>query len=520
MKKAISIFCAAAMLIMSVNAAVTEESVSGYETVKSMSDEFDKGSISEWSWVNDALKSYNLKDGEIEINSYVPGANSSENILVTNAGVAGDFISIIKFKPNALTADSQEAGIYIWNNWNEKQNFAAVGKGNGYMIINHDGNSESWPQAVTDADGSIWFKVERKGDYATFSYSGNGKDYTKKFTKQITWNTVKIGIYACYTERGAGLYPTSADDERNFTASFDYVKTYTPIQTQIDGFGYDAERSDEFDGDASKWNPVNANLCNYSVGSGSMNINAYVPGANSSENMFYGKTAVNEDFIYVCKIKPNIGSANSQQAGIMIWQDWNSKQQFFCESKGSNYIIVHNTENDSGYPQIVPSGDGYVYFKVKRIGNDYTFSYSSDGVNYTDKYTRTLNYENVKVGFFACFADMGNYPSGETDENNFIANVEYARVFTKSAAKNVISITTENDEGVAAAKLNIQAAQNVDGLLIAAAYKDGKLEAIEKTDVSIKAGEADEFICELYGVPGCTVKAFFVNDLETFMPIK
>ena len=78
MKKAISIFCAAAMLIMSVNAAVTEESVSGYETVKSMSDEFDKGSISEWSWVNDALKSYNLKDGEIEINSYVPGENSSE----------------------------------------------------------------------------------------------------------------------------------------------------------------------------------------------------------------------------------------------------------------------------------------------------------------------------------------------------------------------------------------------------------------------------------------------------------
>ena len=520
MKKAISILCIAAMLVMGVNAEVTVENINGYETVKSMSDEFDGGSLNEWSWVNDSLKNYNLKDGEIEINSYVPGANSSENILVTNDGVAGDFISVIKFKPNALTADNQEAGIYIWNNWNEKQNFAAVGKGNGYMIINHEGNSESWPQAITDAEGNIWFKVERKGDNVTFSYSGNGKDYTKKFTKTVTWNTVKIGIYAFYTERAEGLYPTSADDERNFTASFDYIKTYTPIQTQIEGFGYDKELSDEFDGDDSKWNLVNADLCNYDVSDGSMNIHAYVPGANSSENMFYGKTAVNEDFIYICKMKPNIGSADSQQAGIMIWQDWGNKQQFFGESKGNNYIIMHNTENDSGYPQIVPGGGGYVYLKVKRIGNSYTFSYSSDGVNYTDKYTRTLNYENVKVGFFACFANLGNYPSGETDEKNFVANVEYARVFTKSAAKNVISITTENDEGVAAATLTIQAAQNIDGLLIAAAYKGDKLEAIEKTDVSIKAGEADEFICELYGVPGCTVKAFFVNDLETFMPIK
>ncbi len=195
----------------------------GYDYAENLSDEFN-GENDKYVWVNEQLHNADISDGHLNIHSYVPGANSSENIMYTKEGITEDFVYEVKFKPNTVE-DNQEVGIYLYDNWSNKQNFAVVGKGNNYIIVNHDGNTTGWPQIIPNAKGYVFLKAEKSDGEYIFSYSSDGMNYTEKFRKKFGFESVHFGMYAQYTQKGSA-YPTTEEDSKNFTASFDWARVY------------------------------------------------------------------------------------------------------------------------------------------------------------------------------------------------------------------------------------------------------------------------------------------------------
>lgn len=205
------------------NPSETVPELDGYDYVENLGDEFNCGN-DKYVWANAELHNADISNGHLNIHSYVPGANSSENIMYTNAGITEDFVYEVKFQPNTVE-DNQEAGIYLYDNWYNKQNFAVVGKGNNYIIVNHDGNTTGWPQIIPNAKGYVFLKAEKNGREYIFSYSSDGVNYTEKFRKEFDFESVHFGMYAQYTQKGSA-YPTTEEDSKNFTVNFDWARVY------------------------------------------------------------------------------------------------------------------------------------------------------------------------------------------------------------------------------------------------------------------------------------------------------
>lgn len=209
------------------------------EEESTLGDEFSGNELTGWTFVNDSQKNYSVEDDHLNISSFVPGANSSENMVYMNDPLEGDFTAVIKFKPNASTYDGQVAGVFLYQDWNNKFSFFVSGKGNDYMIVNYDGHAPDAPynRIIPNSDGYVYFKITRTGDEYKFSYGVDGVNFTDEITKTFDFSDVHIGLTA-KTELYGADYPQSPDDVKNFTANFDYVRIYQgsdEIKVYLDG---------------------------------------------------------------------------------------------------------------------------------------------------------------------------------------------------------------------------------------------------------------------------------------------
>lgn len=477
--------------------------------IEDAGDDFEGSELSGWSFVNDTLKNYTLENGFLKLNTDVSGENSSENMLYLNDTMPEKSEYVIRLKPSG-SAEGQLAGVFVWQDWNNKRIFSATGKGSDYIVAVCEGLNNTYPQLITDSDGFVYFKVSRNASEYTFSYSSDGEIFTVLGSQTLDFQTPKIGLVAQHR-----------DDENDFTAEFDYVKVYEDV---IEPTIYD-----EFDGESlSGWKFVNEEHNNYNVSGGSLNINSYVEGADSSENMAYLANPIEGDFEAVIKFKPNAIKANNQSAGIFVWCDWNRKYIFQVVGKGDNYMIVDHTSNTDGWPQIIPDANGSVYFKVVRSGDTYTFSYSSDGVVYTDKVVTQLDFDKVHLGLFAQYGVYGDeYPTSPDDENNFEANFEYIRIYQDTEPtrfyigdQEVKSLVPGENE--IRAEIPYYDMVGRDLCAFAAFYNDGKLVSVTSKEISEISQDG---VCEIklqVDVPdegNCVLKTFLL-DSQNFAPVK
>ncbi|MGI6264271.1 MAG: glycoside hydrolase family 3 C-terminal domain-containing protein [Acutalibacteraceae bacterium] len=103
-----------------------------------------------------------------------------------------------------------------------------------------------------------------------------------------------------------------------------------------------------------------------------------------------------------------------QQIGFLVFQDEDNYIKFSLES-GGFVKVVQETGGSSGEKQ--PSGlksSGLVhYYRIMKYGNDYSFYFSEDGVNYTLAGRTTVSFSSVGIGMSA--VDSFNPVNGHID---------------------------------------------------------------------------------------------------------
>lgn len=229
----------------------------GYQA--QLSNEFEDAALTGWHWLRG--NNAQVSDGHLNIHSYVEGANGWENVLLSNQVVTGDFACIVRVKPNAWGVNQRSVGIrlcrpnaagtmgdpaghYAYFVVGNKVQNPSNGEWVQRLVIDHDGTKGAYPDATMGPDGYLYLKVERKGDLFYLSYSADGETYTpelvngKDYVEPGLGDTIQLGLFAQMTEGyWDGTYPTGPEDERNFTANFDYVRLYQP-QVKIGTAGF------------------------------------------------------------------------------------------------------------------------------------------------------------------------------------------------------------------------------------------------------------------------------------------
>ena len=168
------------------------------------------------------------------------------------------------------------------------------------------------------------------------------------------------------------------------------------------------------DGDYNQdiWQILNPNAEGYSVKAGegivmpTQRYDIYSTGADW-KNCFV--TPTEGDWKAVAKaVYPQVPTADYQQAMMLVWQDEDNYIRINCQQ--SSLRIEPGKETDGSFsstgfqsPSAQAAADGTVtlYWMIEKAGNNYTLSYSQDGLSYTALGTTTADYAAPKIGLFA-----------------------------------------------------------------------------------------------------------------------
>jgi len=198
------------------------------------------------------------------------------------------------------------------------------------------------------------------------------------------------------------------------------VSTDIASQTYIIAFNH-GPMSDYFaDGDISDvWTVLRENKAAYEINKGeglvlpTQRYDIYSTGA-AWENVFVAPAVGN--WQVVAKIHyPQLPNANYQQAMLLVWEDEDNYIRMNCQQ--SSLKLEPGVETGGSFSASLSSAnaqanaDGTVtlYFMIGRQGNNYSVSYSQDGLNYTTLGTATnINYKDPKIGLFASMNNSGN----------------------------------------------------------------------------------------------------------------
>ena len=109
---------------------------------------------------------------------------------------------------------------------------------------------------------------------------------------------------------------------------------------------------------------------------------------------------------------PVMQSANYQQSALVVWGGPGNFVKLDCENTGANRRVQFGTMTNGSFASTtVPSSGGLaaaadgsltIYYRIRKVGNSYTGSYSLDGVSYTSVGSaRTLAIQDPQIGLFA-----------------------------------------------------------------------------------------------------------------------
>jgi len=190
--------------------------------------------------------------------------------------------------------------------------------------------------------------------------------------------------------------------------------------------------SDDFTGttlNSSLWtftNPLND--ASYSVSSGQVRI--ALPGANAHDIWSSGNNAArimqtvsNQDFEVTAKMDSPV-TAGDQMQGILVEQSATVFLRFDLRRDGTGpRIFAASISGPSGtfrIDQSLPGVGAPFWLKVKRTGNTWTESYSTNGVSFTTAGTFSFTLTVARIGLFA-----GNYNSVVNNVPAFTAAFDY-----------------------------------------------------------------------------------------------
>lgn len=108
---------------------------------------------------------------------------------------------------------------------------------------------------------------------------------------------------------------------------------------------------------------------------------------------------------------PAVPSANYQQQALLVWQDEDNYIKMDCENNGTSGTSIKfqlSKEANAAWASVtsatynVTAGAPLnLYYRIKKIGNTYTSSYSVDGTNYINLGSTTAELKNTQIGLFA-----------------------------------------------------------------------------------------------------------------------
>lgn len=179
----------------------------------------------------------------------------------------------------------------------------------------------------------------------------------------------------------------------------------------------------------SIWTIVNPkNDATISVGNGTLSIS--VPSAVNHDVWFTNdaprvmQNINNTDFEIEVKFDTKV-SMRYQMQGFIIEQDTTNYLRFDFLSNTTNIVNVYAANIINGVPQqllYTPIGNPSVpiYMRIKRVGNQWTQTYSTDKITWNTGATFTLILNVTKIGIYA-----GNFGDMEIDAPQFTGIIDY-----------------------------------------------------------------------------------------------
>ena len=134
---------------------------------------------------------------------------------------------------------------------------------------------------------------------------------------------------------------------------------------------------------------------------------------------FYYKI-ISGDFVISAHTKIN-PKAQYDQCGLMVRIDEKNWIKASCEYENDQTSNLGSVVTNNGYSdwakQEIPSSQNEVWYKLQRMGSDFSIKISLDGKIYTEiRLAHLINCENqLKVGIYACSPKQAGYTC-TTDE--------------------------------------------------------------------------------------------------------
>ncbi len=100
---------------------------------------------------------------------------------------------------------------------------------------------------------------------------------------------------------------------------------------------------------------------------------------------------------------PHTPTADYQQAMLLVWQDEDNYIRANCQQ--SSLRLEPGIERNGTFSSVAggsavanPDGTVVLYHKIKKEGNNYTISFSQNGIDFTDLATVEANFKDPKIG--------------------------------------------------------------------------------------------------------------------------
>ena len=262
------------------------------------------------------------------------------------------------------------------------------GCGTTYTVT-YDGNGNTGGTAPVDTNDYL------PGD--TVTVLGNTGSLVKTGYTFVGWNTADDGSGASYVETETFTINADTTLYAEWTAPLSFISddfcsgTLNPAWTFVDPL---TDGSMQFTGSLTEnaWMEIS------------------VPGGTEHQVWTSGiqaphiiQAATDTDFELEVKFESQVNSPQYQMQGVLVKQDDSNFLRFEIYSTNSNTYgiaasllggaIIHNVS-------IEPLNTAPIYMRVKRVGNEWTHSYSTDGINFTDigvPFTQVLTVTGVGI---------------------------------------------------------------------------------------------------------------------------
>lgn len=428
---------------MSVQAEESGGASSGGGEIASVSEmppkstNFTKGELDGWKIENENKAGYSVEPGvglrlPTQDNDIYEGGTGWENIFLQPAAGDWDIVSKVYY-PVAPSENYQQQAFLVWQ---DEDNYIKVdaeyhytGSVAAQMCVEIDGavSSIGSAQSLNAEQGqplTVYYRYKKAGNDYTGYYSLDGENFIELGTTTAAFNNVHIGVMATKNSTNA-VIDTYCQSIKVLSQSTDFTKG-------------------KFDG----WKIENEDETDYSVVPGeglrlpTQDNDIYAEGTGW-KNAFLQPVA--GDWDVVSKVYYPIGlTASFQQQALLAWQDednyikvdieysWdgNVKTNMCAEIAGAAAGVGEQT------PQSVEQGQPLtIYYRIAKVGNDYTGYYSFDGENYVTIGTTTAELNDVHIGLFATM---------NRDENNTNAAID---TYCQSVEVTYLETPDEEDPG-------------------------------------------------------------------------